>query len=315
MAINNETKNKIINDINNNIPLKQIIEIYKISKPTYFRIKKQINKTNNETLNNETENNIENDTETEINNTKLLSESENNFDYDIDEFKKELNESNNESKNESNNESKNISIISKLSKKSNKSIVKFKKKQNDINDKNNIIDIIKNTNIDNGDINDLKERRSTIIIIKQYINTFPKELISIYTPNKIIFEKKLFTLDINKLKTILEDIRCTISLSSNKQNFITLSSTILKGIEKIACYSGYDVENLEQELMKNPEFIYDLNILQCEIDVSKYINSKSSVFLKIVRKMYTLQQENKIKSQVNEIINNEDILEKVKNLK
>ena len=51
------------------------------------------------------------------------------------------------------------------------------------------MDTIKNCNIAEN-IDELKEIRSTIIIIRQYINTFPDDLKQIYSPNKFIFEKK-----------------------------------------------------------------------------------------------------------------------------
>jgi hypothetical protein len=38
MKLNIETKNEIINDIKNNVSKNEIIEKYKISKATFFRI-------------------------------------------------------------------------------------------------------------------------------------------------------------------------------------------------------------------------------------------------------------------------------------
>ena len=55
----------------------------------------------------------------------------------------------------------------------------------------------------------------------------------VYVNNKLMFEKRLFTLSLDQLKTILEDIRTTISLNSNKNNFMVLSQTLLKGIETL----------------------------------------------------------------------------------
>ena len=324
-------KNIIIEDIkNNNLTKKEIIDKYNISNATYFRCKKLCdenmilnenlsNKSNNETDNetqNETQNEsqnesqIESETKSESMNQSQNQESE----FNQDEFINQLNNSivsikNNIKKQNINNNSQ-ISIIKSI--KSNKSVKINKTPQ--IVQKQNIIDVIKNTHIDNGDINDLKERRSCIIIIKQYINTFEKELISIYSPNKNQFEKRLFTLNLDHLKTILEDIRTTINLQSNKQNFMVLSSTLLKGIETIGCYSGYDINNLEQELMNDPSFVQDLQILQCEIDLSKYINPRTSVLLKVVKKCYTLQNENKMKKQINNVLNDKDKIEQLKNL-
>jgi len=50
--------------------------------------------------------------------------------------------------------------------------------------------------------------------------------------------------------------------------------------------SGYDVSGLTDDLYSDPQFIYDLQIISCELDISKYINPKTSVLLKVVRKAY-----------------------------
>ena len=129
-----------------------------------------------------------------------------------------------------------------------------------------------------------------------------------------MFEKKLFTLNYNELLTILENIRTTINIKQNKANFIVLSSNLIKGIETISNYSGYNVEGLENYLMNNEEFNIDLQIISCELDISKYINPKSSCFLKIVRAMYMMNNENKMKNQINNVINDKDKLQELINL-
>ena len=57
MKIPLETKNKIIDDLKNNVSVIDIINKYKVSKATVFRIKKENKTVNNniETSNNETE--------------------------------------------------------------------------------------------------------------------------------------------------------------------------------------------------------------------------------------------------------------------
>jgi hypothetical protein len=121
-----------------------------------------------------------------------------------------------------------------------------------------------------------------------------------------MFEKKLFTLNYDQLLTILENIRTTINIKQNKSNFIVLSSNIIKGIEMVSNYSGYDVEGLEKYLMNNDDFNTDLQILSCELDISKYVNIKSSCFLKLIKGMTLINQENKIKKQLNNVINDEE---------
>lgn len=329
-------KQNIIEDINNNVSKNEIIDKYKISKATYFRIQKQIKENNevsenisnnisnnnisqiNDSVNNDTNNETENDNETEDQKSE----------FNIETFKKELNNNsnNNIQKNDILSEK---SFISQKSYKSNKTFVSNKSisfsRKKDFNnfkipDQNqkqkteNIINVIKNTNIDNSNIEEIKEKRHHIIIIKQYFDIFDKDLISIYGNNRLNFEKSLFTLNLDQLKLILENIRTIINIKQNKTNFITISSNIIKGIETISTYSGYDVSGLEQQLLGNPEFIMDLNILSAETDVSKYLNPKSSVFLKIIRAMYQINNEHKIKKQFNDVMNDPKKLELIKNL-
>jgi len=40
--------------------------------------------------------------------------------------------------------------------------------------------------------------------------------------------------------------------------------------------------------MNDEEFILDLQIIAAETDLSKYLNPRSSAFLKVVKKMYVL---------------------------
>ena len=66
--------------------------------------------------------------------------------------------------------------------------------------------------------------------------------------------------------------------------------------------------------MNDPDFLMDLKIISCEVDVSKYINPKSSCFLKILKKVYTKHQENEIKSKINTVLNDPVKIEKILNL-
>ena len=341
--------NKIIENLKNNINIKDIMKEFNLSRATIYRIKKEklnnnetlINETivktedetNNETedqTNNETEDN--NETENDTNNVSEennISEENKNNDFNIDQFKRELNNSLKSLENEDNNVSVNKSINksinqsvnqSFISKKSNVQFKNVSKPQiikRDIsvcNDKNNnILDTIKNCNIASN-IDELKEIRSTIIIIKQYINTFPNELKNIYGNNRYVFEKKLFTLKLEQLKVILEDVRITINIKSNKSSFLTISQGLLKGIETLSNYSGYDVSGLEVELMNDPDFLLDLQIISAETDLSKYLNPKSSAFLKVVRKAYILNSQNKMKKTISDINMDSNLLNKIKNL-
>ena len=67
--------------------------------------------------------------------------------------------------------------------------------------------------------------------------------------------------------------------------------------------------------MKDPDFILDLQIISCEIDMSQYINPKTSALLKVVKKMYQKNKENEIKKQIDNVLNDQIKLDKIKNLK
>ncbi len=82
----------------------------------------------------------------------------------------------------------------------------------------------------------------------------------------------------------------------------------------ISNYSGYEVSDMEQELMNDPDFLFNLKVISCEIDISKYINPKSVVFMKIFKKMYQKNKEHQIKKQFDNVLNNPDKIEKIKNL-
>ena len=79
---------------------------------------------------------------------------------------------------------------------------KTKRKQQD---NYSIIHEIKADNVD-----ELKERRSNIIIIRQYLQTFHEKLKKIFGSNKDKFMKNLIKLNNEQLLCILEQIRCEL---------------------------------------------------------------------------------------------------------
>jgi len=89
MKIPLETKNKISDDIKNNVNIKEIMNTYNISRATIFRIKKDIiNEKVNETVNNESSNN---DNETEENKTEENKTEVNNTEEEEEEDKETVN--------------------------------------------------------------------------------------------------------------------------------------------------------------------------------------------------------------------------------
>jgi len=331
MKLTEELKKQIETCFNENKTCLETIKELKISRATYYRIIKEIkNKSILEVIDTESsetsetkkdnkssdDSDNENDTETIKNNSLEV--------FDKEDFKKQLNESLSESSDEiieverinpvkeeikrpMNDSVSNISVsFAKPIKKYNNNNV------SNIINKSNIMDTIKNCPT-TGTIDELKQKRSTIIIIRQYINTFPEELKNIYIV-KNTFEKRLYTMSLDQLNVILEDVRISLSLSRNKNIFMHVAETSLRGFENISKYSGYDVSGLTDELLNDPDFIIDLQIISCEVDVSKFVNPKTSAIFKVIKKSYEMNQKNKVNGLINDVMNNKDKLEKIINL-
>ena len=352
MKLSNETKESIIKDIESKLSIKDICNKYNISHSTYFRIKKNVSvlsdisqskinsdkQSNNDSNNNSNENDSDSNENESDGNEEEKGESESEEEESNED---EINESNNiKNKSEkakidikessfinklngndistlSNNKKLNVSTMSKKSNKS-VSFIKKSKKEFSFNQKESmketILDTVKNIN-HSGSIEELKEIRHHVIIIRQYITTFQKELSNFYGGNRQQFEKRLFNMSIDQLKVILENIRVEMNLSKNRQIFKTVIETGLRAFEKTAIYSGYDIDGLTNELLQNEDFKLDLDIISCECDISRYINPKTSAFLTVMKTMYQKKNENEIKKQVNNLLNDNDKLDKIKNLK
>ena len=95
---------------------------------------------------------------------------------------------------------------------------------------------------------------------------------------------------------------------------MTLVTNCLRGAEMVGKYSGYDIDGLSEDLLKDPDFIMDLQLISCEIDLSKYIDPKKAVFLKILKKAYEKRHENNIKNNVNNFLNDPEKINRIKNI-
>jgi len=94
-----------------------------------------------------------------------------------------------------------------------------------------------------------------------------------------------------------------MNLSRNKEIFTNGITIGLKGIEKISNYVGFDLNGLTDELMQDSNFQLDLQIISCEIDLTAYVNPKSSAFLKVLRKAYEINTKNELENKMSSIIN------------
>ena len=66
--------------------------------------------------------------------------------------------------------------------------------------------------------------------------------------------------------------------------------------------------------MCDTDFLYDLRLMSCEVNMTEYINPKTTAFMKIIKKVYLKSNENKIKNKINSVINDHAKLEKIINL-
>lgn len=311
--LSEDIKNKIIKLKNEKNKISKIIDIIfnedniKLSKYSISKITKEIKDLSNSEKSNESnksEKSHETETEEEKNES-VKNDIVNNSLID------KLNNSNNEEWSEEDEENLNNKKTNNIIPPKKLITVEYNEEpKKQINKTDLIHDVINNTNnLINDDVNELREKRSLIIIIRQYLKVFKKELQDLN-----INEKLLFNHNINKLKVILENIRIELNLKKNSNLFLETSKNILIGYEKVMCHSGIDLNGVWDDLLNNPDFIYDLQMISCEVDISKYINPKWSAFLKVVQSSYLKYEQNKIINNLEKKLNNEDVLNKLKNI-
>jgi hypothetical protein len=137
-----------------------------------------------------------------------------------------------------------------------------------------------------GNVDDIKKKRSVIIIIRQYVNAFEHELSAVIGGNTKQFIGKLITKTFEELEVIRNNILFELNLRSNETKFYEGAEFVFKTIEKLASTIGYNFEGAYSELLQDPEFMLDLKLLSCECDISKYISPRSSIFIKLLKKYY-----------------------------
>ena len=86
-------------------------------------------------------------------------------------------------------------------------------------------------------------------------------------------------------------------------------------MEQVSVFSGYDVTGMANELLQDPSFIYDINLISCECDLTAYINPKTSAIIKVFKTAYMKHKINNMNKQINKVVDNKDLLEQMKNIK
>ena len=65
-------------------------------------------------------------------------------------------------------------------------------------------------------------------------------------------------------------------------------------------------EGIYNKLIQDDDVMYELKLISCKIDVSKYINPKMSLFFRIIKMYYTSYQMNNIKKEISNNIKKVD---------
>lgn len=346
----NENRKEIIEKYNNDVSIRQIAKEYNISHCTLNRFIKNLSDVSEEKIekSQKSQNNDSNESNNDKNETENINNDSNeSSNADISEEKteesKEESEKTEESKEESkkknnsfdemlkndiNVENKSIIIDNKINdvpknspllKPKQKTFIKIpsvksikqpRMKQNNKSEMNyNFIHDIKETDPDL-----MKEKRSNIVIIRQYINSFPEQLKIIYQPNKERFVKSLISLENGKLLCILEQIRTELNLIHNKNMFNNVLASSLIGFEQLLYQFDIDVRGCYNDFVNSdPDVKFLLMQIACEYDISNILSPKSMLFIKLIKSYYLRFQENKIKNAVNNINIDENKMNDVKN--
>jgi len=161
------------------------------------------------------------------------------------------------------------------------------------------------------DVDELKKRRSNIIIIRQYLNSFDEQLKKIYGKDKDLFFKKLLKLNNEQLLCLLESIRVELNIRRNGTIFENIIETSALTFEQILNkLFNIDVTGTFDEMKQSdPEFVIELKMLACEIDFSQYVSIKKIIFLKLLKKYYMNYTINKSLKNININVDNEKLKE------
>jgi len=311
---NNESN--ILNDYKNNISIRQLCKKYNSSYTTMQRFinknnESSLNDSKNESLNkslsdskNESLNKSLKDESIESNNNQNEEQNNNSFDEMLNNIDIKINKEEIINKSIVSNKEKSKEIINDLiESKKNDPKIEIKKKSKIIKPKKISIKKSKNKEstsfiyeINCNDVEELKKKRSNIVIIRQYLNMFDDKLERIYGKDKNQFIKKLFNLTNEQLYIIIENIRVELSISRNYNIFNNVIETSAITFENILLkIFNIDVVGTFEDLKKNdPELAIELSIIACEYDITKYIDPKKMVFIKLLKTYYMKYKENKI---------------------
>jgi len=169
---------------------------------------------------------------------------------------------------------------------------------------------------------DWKERKKLIIYIRQYICNFADQLTSIigssYSSQQE-FQKNLPHYSLGDLQVTLENIRLELNIGRNNKTVMSSAETVLRTFESLAGIMKIDISGSSDELLRNPDFMHDLKMMACEINVSEFITPQRSVFMRGLTVYYKKYYENKLKNKIDDKLKtmptpSKELLDKANNL-
>jgi len=160
---------------------------------------------------------------------------------------------------------------------------------------------------------DWQQRKKLIIYIRQYIQNFRDKLKCIIGNNYVQqkeFEKSLPQFNTNDLTVILENIRFELNIERNSKTLLSSVESVLRTIENVASIMKIDITGSANELLQNEDFMHDLKMASCEINISEYITPQRSLFMRGLTVYYKNYYSNKLKNKINDIKVSDDIQSK-----
>lgn len=185
-------------------------------------------------------------------------------------------------------------------------------KQNNENEQ--FIDLV---NIPSGSVDDLKKRRSKIIVIRQYIQNFKNELQSVIGPNEKQFIAKLITKSFEDLDIIYNNIRFELNLKTNEQNFYRTVEIGAVNLEKLVSMCGFDISGGYDAIKNDDDFKMTLKMIASETDISSILSPKHMLFIQLIKSYYMQYNKNKIEKMacLDQLNDNDKFKELNKNFK
>lgn len=136
-----------------------------------------------------------------------------------------------------------------------------------------------------------REKRKTIIHIKNYIREFPDCLDEFKDIN---FTEK----SQNELNNYLEEIRLTVCNSNNSDIFVGLFHGGCDVLEKSGHYIGYDLTGLSTIASKNKNVIKCVKEISLEYQQLNYIKPEKRLMLMMISLCYGVNYMNKMDKNV-----------------